>query len=155
MRASSGVSTPIMVSTSSPRAGPARTCRIDPQFATHAWRWRCSTEDGTRRSFETPVARPQRQSGPMRRCQQMHVHPAEALSSEAMSPEEIEHFSMLDDRRARQRGEQVQYFVPAHQRATSQLTDDEGVRPHRVGFEVAGQAVASISKVIDPDRGDA
>lgn len=112
-------------------------------------------EDGTRRSFETPVARPQRQSGPMRRCQQMHVHPAEALSSEAMSPEEIEHFSMLDDRRARQRGEQVQYFVPAHQRATSQLTDDEGVRPHRVGFEVAGQAVASISKVIDPDRGDA
>lgn len=116
---------------------------------------RGSTEDGTRRSFETPVARPQRQSGPMRRCQQMHVHPAEALSSEAMSPEEIEHFSMLDDRRARQRGEQVQYFVPAHQRATSQLTDDEGVRPHRVGFEVAGQAVASISKVIDPDRGDA
>jgi hypothetical protein len=53
----------------------------------------------------------------MRRCQQMHVHPAEALSSEAMSPEEIKRFSMLDDRRARQRGEQVQYFVPAHQRA--------------------------------------
>ncbi|MCW5569874.1 MAG: hypothetical protein KIT78_02160 [Steroidobacteraceae bacterium] len=34
-----------------------------------------------------------------------------------MSPEEIKRFSMLDDRRARQRGEQVQYFVPAHQRA--------------------------------------
>lgn len=152
MRASSGVSTPIMVSTSSPRAGPARTCRIDPQFATHAWRWRCSTEDGTRRSFETPVARPQRQSGPMRRCQQMHVHPAEALFSEAMSPEEIERFPKLDDRRARQRGEQVQYFVPAHQRATSQLTDDEGVRPHLVGLEVAGQAVASMPEVIDPDR---
>ncbi len=114
-----------------------------------------STEDSPRRSFGTPVAGPQRQFGPMRRCQQMHVHPAEALSSEAMSSQEIEGFSMLDDRRARQRGEQVQYFVPAHQRATIQLTDGEGVRPHLVGFEVAGQAVASISEVIDPDRGHA
>jgi hypothetical protein len=54
-------------------------------------------EDGTRRSFETPVAGPQRQSGPMRRCQQVRTHPSETSSSEAMSPEKIWHFPVLHE----------------------------------------------------------
>jgi len=60
-------------------------------------------EDGPRRSFETPVAGPQRQSGPMRRCQQVRAHPAETSSSEAMSPEKIWHFPVLDHWHVRQR----------------------------------------------------
>lgn len=64
---------------------------------------RGSTEDGTRRSFETPVAGPQRQSGPMRRCQQVRTHPSETSSSEAMSPEKIWHFPVLDHWHVRQR----------------------------------------------------
>lgn len=82
----------------------------------------------------------------------MHVHPTEASAAQSMHSQELQNLCVLNDRNQRQRGKQAQYFIPTRQRTTSQLANDEGMRPGFAGLEVAGQPVTSVPEVIDPDR---
>ena len=82
----------------------------------------------------------------------MHVHPTEASAAQSMHSQELQNLCVLNDRNQRQRGKQAQHFLPTRQRTTSQLANDEGMRPDFAGLEVAGQPVTSVPEVIDPDR---